>query len=78
MKIKEFVSQFNTIKELKDCLTTQSKDFLYSVYMEDTDYRGLSYRHITRNKLKDIFLDVYVTYTVSRLDKNRNLCCDYK
>lgn len=78
MKIQEFVSQFNTANELEDYLKTQSKDLLYSIYMEDTDYKGLSYRKITRNKLKDIFLDVFIVSTINRLDKSHNLCCDYK
>ena len=59
MKIGDFINRFKTQEELKTWLKHQSKDYLYSMYMEETNYDGVGYREITRNKLKDIFLDKY-------------------
>ena len=62
--LSNFVQRFKSQDELVDWLKSQRKDYLYSLYMQDTNYDGLGYRKITRNNLKDIFLDTY-----NRIDK---------
>ena len=59
MKIRDFIKRFNNDEELKNWLRKQSKDYLYSMYMEETNYDGVGYREITRNQLKNMFLDKY-------------------
>lgn len=60
MKISEFITRFKEDKELKNWLRKQSKDYLYSMYMEETNYDGVGYREITRKQIKDIFLEKYL------------------
>lgn len=71
MKISEFITRFNNCDELEDWLKRQHKDYLYSMYMEETDYNGISYRKITRKQIKDVFLDKYIIQTIEKYDKNR-------
>lgn len=59
MKIRDFIKRFNDDKELENWLRKQSKDYLYSMYMEETNYDGVGYREITKKQLKNIFLDKY-------------------
>lgn len=59
MKIRDFIKRFNTKKELDYWLKKQSKDYLYALYMEDTNYEGVGYRDITRADLKNIFIEKY-------------------
>lgn len=66
MRINQFVKRFKSYEELEEWLTRQSKDYLYSLYMEDTNYDGISYRRITRRQLKDIFLDKYIIEELER------------
>lgn len=66
MKISEFITRFKSCEELEDWLRRQRKDYLYSIYMQDTNYDGMSYRKITKKQLKDIFLEKYI---VKELEK---------
>lgn len=60
MKIRDFVKQFYKREELERWLVKQSKDYLYTMYMEEREYKGKGYREITREELKLIFTDVYL------------------
>lgn len=57
--ISNFTKRFETEEELKTWLKRQSKDYLYNMYMQDTNFEGVSHREITRNKLKEIFIKKY-------------------
>lgn len=75
MRINQFVKRFKSYEELEEWLTRQSKDYLYSLYMEDTNYDGISYRRITRRQLKDIFLDKYI---IEELERDEYLWYTFK
>ena len=64
MKITDFIVKFYQCNELENWLKKQPKDYLYSMYMEETNYEGVGYREITRNKLKDIFVEKYIELAV--------------
>lgn len=64
MKITDFIKRFYQDKELENWLRKQRKEYLYSMYMEETNYEGVGYREITRKQLKDIFLNKYIRLAV--------------
>lgn len=72
MKICDFVKRFEYRKELESWLQRQNKDYLYSLYMEDTNYDGAGYRHITRAELKEIFLVRYEKIEDERREYENN------
>lgn len=74
MKIRDFITRFKNEDELKLWLKQQKKDYLYSLYMQDTNYDGVGSRYITRNQLKDMFLEEYIKYEVEEIKK----CVVYK
>lgn len=59
MTIRDFIKRFENEKEIKSWLRRQNKDYLYSIYMESTNHDGVGYREITKEELKDMFLDAY-------------------
>ena len=65
MRISDFIKRFETKEKLNSWLRKQAKDYLYSMYMEETNYGGVGYREITRNDLKSMFLEKYY------IDKNK-------
>lgn len=70
MKISDFITRFKNYEELEDWLRRQRKDYLYSIYMQDTNYDGMSYRKITKKQIKDIFLEKYI---IKELEKEKNI-----
>ena len=58
--IKDFTRRFDNEEELEDWLKKQNKDYLYILYMRETNYDGVSSRKITKNNLKEIFRQEYI------------------
>lgn len=64
MTITNFITKFYQCNDLENWLRKQNKDYLYSMYMEETNYEGVGYREITRKQLKDIFVEKYIRLAV--------------